>query len=512
MGYALGIDVGSTNAKVAIVDPSGRIHATAARPVPTRRDGETAGQDPDVLWLGVTEAIREATAAAPEAAAQVSAVGVCSQYSSIVGVDAGGRATTEVKLYLDHRGTDHCWEVIGAHDHAFQTWLDHHGIPPIGSGLSMGHLLHFQLDRPEAHAQTVTYLEVMDFVNLRLTGRAAATQASMFAAQVVDNRTLGVTRYDDELLELSGIDADRLPPLIGNDEAVGPLLPAVATELGLPATATVVAAINDSQAGAIATGALEPGRAGVMIGTTSVLLDTTPEKRDTDLDHEVLSMPSPIEGHYLVWAENGLGGKALEHVLEHLVHAVDELADHATDDQFARLDAALRSVPAGSDGVLFHPWLAGSFSPKADTRMRGGFLNLSLDTRRTHLVRAVVEGIGHNLAWLAPYVEAFSGTPIDEVVFGGGAARSPVWAGMLADILQRPVRVLTEPDHANARAVGLLALHRCGVLSLDDLAARVDTSDPIEPDERLAATYRACTEQFVASFEALRPVYHALNG
>jgi xylulokinase len=288
------------------------------------------------------------------------------------------------------------------------------------------------------------------------------------------------------------------------------VLAAVADELGLPRGATVHAGINDSHAGALATDAFRPGRAGAMIGTTSVLLDTA-AAHGTDLEHEVLSMPSPLPGRYLVWAENGLGGKALEHVLQHVVHAVDELGDHATDDHFTRLDRALASVPAGSGGVLFLPWLTGSVSPHADPHVRGAFLNLSLDTERVHLVRAVVEGICANLAWLLPVVEGFSGHAVDEVVFGGGAARSQRWAGILADVLDRRVLTLRDPDQANARAVALLALHRAGVVAEGDLGGLVETTASREPEPSLRAVHDRMQGAFEAAFAALRPVYRDLN-
>jgi xylulokinase len=511
MSHALGIDVGSTNAKVAIVAADGAVVATAARPIATNRAGDAIGQDPGELWDAVAGAIREATAAAPDEAADVATIGTCSQYSSTVGVAADGTPTSELVMYLDHRGTEHCWAIMDRHPDAFEVWLDRHGIPPVGSGLSLAHMLHLELDRPDTHAATAAYLEVMDFVNLRLTGRVAATQCSQFTAQLCDNRTLGVTSYDDELVGRAGIDASRLPPLMAPDEPVGTLAPDVATMLGLPPTAVVAAGMNDSHAGALATGAHLPGRAGVMIGTTSVLLDTTTEKRPTDLDHEVLSMPSPIDGHYLVWAENGMGGKALEHVLEHVVHAVDDLGDHGTADPFGRLEAVLGSTAAGAGGVIFLPWLAGSFSPKADPKVRGGFVNMSLDTRRPDLIRAVVEGICHNLGWLLPFVEAFADRSIDEVVFGGGAARSPAWAGILASVLDRPVHVLREPDHANARATALLALHRQGVLGLDELATRFPFVTTHQPDPAAVPVHRDMQGHFVASFDALRPVFGALN-
>jgi len=510
MGHTLGIDVGTTNAKAALVADDGTIVASASRPIPTVSDGEIAEQSPQALWDAVVGAVREVTAAAPAAAGTVGAVLCASQYSSTVPVDEQGNPTGDLVLYLDQRGTDHSFAIMERHPESLEVFVDHHGIPPVGGGLSLAHILHLQLDRPDVHAATAAYLEPMDFVNLRLTGRVAATQCTMLTSQMCDNRTIGVTEYDADLVRLAGVDADRLPPLIDIGGAVGEPLPEIAAELGIPGDAIVYAGVNDSQVGAIATGAYRPGRAGAMIGTTSVLIETMGRK-DTDLDHEIASIPGPLGGRYVVFAENGLGGKALEHVLANLVYASDELADHGATDHFEALDDALRVVNAGSEGVLFLPWLAGTLAPRADTRMRGGFLNLSLDTRRTHLVRAVVEGICHNFAWLAPFVEAFTGEHIEELVFGGGAARSPVWAQILADVVDRPVRTLEAPDFANARAAALLAHHRVGTLDEDDLAGLVIIDAEFEPIAANREAHDAMHEQFVAAFEALQPIYHGLN-
>jgi xylulokinase len=293
-------------------------------------------------------------------------------------------------------------------------------------------------------------------------------------------------------------------------EPIGPLLPAVAVRLGLPPTALVHAPINDSHAGVIATGARRADRVGLMIGTTSVLLDIT-DHPGTDLDHEVLSMPSPFPGEYIVWAENGLGGKVVEHVLDHIVHASDELGDHSTPDRFARLDDLLGGVAPGSNDVIYLPRLAGSLAPTADPNMRGGFVNLSLDTERRHLVRAVIEGIGYNLAWLLPIVEQFSGHPDQEIVFGGGAARSAQWVQTLANIFDRPVAAVADPHQVIARGTALLALERGGILTADDLNETVDVATRVDPEPEYRATYERLQTQFVAAFEALRPIYAALN-
>jgi xylulokinase len=498
--HAVGVDVGSTNVKAALVADDGTLVGSGWRPLTTRRDGEVAEQDPEALWSAVVDAVAEATAADPAAGADVAAIGVCSQYSSIVPVDASGTPTAALVMYLDHRGTDHSWQIMSDHPEAFEVFLDHHGIPPVGGGISLAHLLHFQLDRPDVHAATSAYLEPMDFVNLRLTGRATANQGTMFMAQLCDNRTLGVTEYDPELLRLTGVDPATLPPLSGLTEAAGPLLAEVAGRMGVAAGATVHAAMNDSAAGAFATGAFTPGRGGLSIGTTAVLL-AAKEGKDADLDHEVLSMPSPEPGRYLVWAENGIAGKAVEHVLEQVLGA-----------SFDDLEAALAASPPGSRGALFLPWLNGSLSPSAHGTTRGGFLNLSLDTGRPDAVRAMVEGTAHNLRWLLPYVEAFGGHAIDEIVFGGGAARSAGWCQVLADVLDRPVLPLADPDRAAARACALLALHREGVLSRADVDARIVTAGRFDPASAHRARYDYMHAQFEAAFTALAPIHVALNG
>jgi xylulokinase len=381
---------------------------------------------------------------------------------------------------------------------AFTVFVDRHGIPPVGSGLSLGHILAFQLDQPDVHARTAAYLEPMDYVNAKLTGRIAATQCTMFTSQLCNNQTVGVMEYDAELVRLAGVDESKLPPLVAIDGAIEYLAPDVADDLGLPHHAVVYAGMNDSHAGAFASGAFHEGWAGLALGTTAVLLDTVDDKR-VDLDAELVALPAPIPGRYLAWAENGIAGKAVEHVL-----------DAVLDEGFDALDAAIKSVEPGSNGVLFLPWLAGSMAPKADTNMRGAFLNLSLDTSRRDLVRAMVEGTAHNVRWLLPTVERFTGHPVEELYFFGGAARSWGWAQVLADVLDRPVGALTKPELAVARAVGLVALSHSGAIG-NDLDRFVQVYETFEPRPAARERYDRVHPQFVAAFEALRPIYHALN-
>jgi xylulokinase len=500
---AIGLDIGSTNVKAALIDDSATLLASATRPLTTTLEAGRAEQDPDEIWKAVQAAIVDLAKTRP--LRDVRGIGIDSQYSSTIPVGADATPVGPCILYLDHRGTDHSHAIFARHEAAFSTWVEHHGIPPVGGGLSLAHILHFQHDEPAVHERTHAYVEVMDYIAARLTGRIAATQCTMFTAQLCDNRMIGTTEYDDELIGMSGVDATRLPPLEPNDGVRGEVRTDVAGSLGLPSGVIVAAPMNDSHAAAFATGAFAPGTVGLMMGTTAVLLDTVEAMR-ADYERELLTMPSP-DGRYLVWAENGLAGRVVAHVLDDLFHATDALADHAIDDPFANLDAALDASQPGADGLIFLPWLAGSMSPVVDPTVRGGYLGMSLTTTRTDMVRATVEGTAHNAAWLLRAVEDFTGHRTDEVVFGGGAARSPGWAQILADVLDRPVRPLDDPEYAVARATAEIALartdHTEGPVGVH-LGGRLH-----EPQAATRDRYGADQHRFEAAFDALQAISQA---
>lgn len=508
---SISVDVGTTNVKVALVRGDGSLAASATRPlVSAQRDGAIT-QDPVALWDAVVAAVGEVCVASPTDTASVGRLGVCSQYSSIVPVDDALEPLDDLKLYLDHRGTDESWSIMATHPEAFEVWVKRHGVPPIGSGLSLGHLLWFQHQRPDVHAATAVYLEPMDYVTARLCGVVCATQGTMFTSQLCDNRRLGVVEYDPDLVRMAGVDPAKLPPLVAPDAVVGEVRAELVSQWGLPGGIEVVAAMNDSHAGAFATGAWRGTGGGLVVGTTAVLLDHL-DHPAADLGSEVVSVPGPLTDAWLVWAENGLAGRAVAHVLDEFVYPDDALGSHRTDDRFGSLDTALASVPAGSDGVLFGPWLGGSMAPAASTAMRGAFVNLGLDTTRAHLVRAAVEGTAHNARWLLDAVEALCGRPMDHVVLGGGAARSRAWSQVFADVLDRPVRPLADPSVAVAVAVAQVARLGPAAAADDPEGVVVRTAGEIEPDGANRATYDAAQARFVTAFEALRPIAESLDG
>lgn len=511
--HALGIDVGSSNVKTVLVDEHGVLLASTTRPLTTTHDGDAVTQDPAGLWKAVRDSVVEIVRSNPEEAATISDIGVCSQYSSVVAVDGNGVPVSPIIMYMDRRGTGACWAIMEKYPEAFETFVERHGIPPIGAGLTLSHILSIENDQHDVNRSAATYLEVMDFVNLLLTGRAAATQATMFAAQVCDNRLVGTTSYDTELVEMAGINANRLPELLNLGMTVGVVREPVAKKLGLPRHVKVRVGMNDTQAAAFATGVLSPTdtvagpdvdraeghRVGMMIGTTAVIVDTAPGHK-VDLDHQVLTMPSPLPGRHLVMAENGLAGRSVEQFLSLMGIRAFEGGD---------FEGSLRRSAPGAGGLLFMPWFSGSMSPAEDASIRGGVLGMSLTTTRDDLVRAAVEGTALNLGWLLPAVEELTGSRAERITFAGGAACSAGWAQILADVLQRPVDVLANPELAAATATARVAIAKS--LREDPASISPDVVSSYEPDRSLADLYRNSQEQFIAAFSQNRGICEDLG-
>jgi xylulokinase len=512
--FAVGLDIGTSGCRAALYGSDGAPVANATRALRTLQlpDGGVE-QDPNEIWSAVTNAIREVSDRARASGVEreaIVAIGCCSQYSSTIPVNARGLPVGNLILWMDKRGARYNQAIWQSQRQAIRHFVELHGLPPLPDGNDcLGHVLFLRHERPEQYAAAAAFVEAMDYLTARLTGRVTSTQQSAFMLPLIDNRTIGTCEYSTELVAFSGLDRGMLAPLVPVSEPVGVVLPEIAAELGLSAKTLVFPGLNDSQSAAMACGALQRDHAGLSIGTTSVLLAHV-ERKDSDLASSLVSMPSPLPGRYVVMAENGLGGRVLEHFLRAHVFADDALARHGAADPFAGLEAAVQSVAPGSDGVLFLPWLAGSMAPRHDPSMRGAFLNLSLGSTRAQLTRAVLEGIALNLRWLLDPVEAFVHRRLSHVVFGGGTARSLAFAQILADVLDRPIHRLVDPHLLNARASALYALARAGEAELEALASP-SIADVHEPHPKHHVRYERSFTQLVAAFDANRPIFAALN-
>jgi xylulokinase len=509
MSHVVAIDLGSSGVKVAVVDRDARVAGSASAALPTIfLRGGGAEQDAEGWWRAIGDCSRRALRDSGVDGGSIEAVAATAQYMSIVAVDARGRPLMNTIMWMDGRGARHHLPLGNADDEAL--WLERHGMAPMGAD-DQAHIAFIRNEHPDVYAAAAAFLEPVDYVNARLTGRIAATHTTAFPLMTVDNRVRGVSSHDPDLVARAGVDPAKLPPIVPYDEILGLVTPEAADHLGIAPTAVVVTGTIDSITSAVGCGAIDSASCAVVVGTTTVIVTHVDDMR-ADREHGLLSVPSPLPGRYFVMAENGIGGKALEFFLTNVVYPDDAFAlGEAPADAYARLEAAAAAVEPGSGGAMFLPWLVGSIAPSPNSDVRGGFINIGLRTTRAHLARAVYEGVALNAAWLLPHVAAFAGARWRAVRFGGGGAASDFWAQLLADATGLEVEQLAGAQSTNARGAAFLALHRLGHIDLDDISQLLDVKRSYAPDPTRAERYARLGRAFVDFHTRSAPFYAALN-
>lgn len=514
--HILAIDMGTGTVKAALVAADGGIAATAARSIETRQlPAGGAEQDPEQWWTAVSAAGREAVERSGLGAERIIAVRCTTQWAVTVPVDGEGRALAPAISWMDTRGGPYVRELVGGPISVsgyglrrLRRWVRLTGAAPVRSGVDgLGHVLYLKNERPETYAATHAFLEPMDYLNLRLTGRAAASHGTIYPYWLTDNRDVDRVRYDDVLVRWSGIDPGKLPELLPPDAVVGTLTPTAAEALGLARSTRVLTGLSDAQAAIVGAGIVAPGSGYISVGSTSWLSCFVGAQK-TDLMHLIATMPAGLPGRHMVVAEQGAAGRCLEFLRDNV------LGPGAGDDPvaaFERFERAAAGVPAGSDGLIFTPWLGGVVAPAQDTFTRSAFFNQSLATTGAHYVRAVMEGVALNMRWLKPHVERFARCRFDALAFIGGGALSPTWSQIFADVLGCEVRAVAEPRYANAAGAALAGFAALGTITAAQIPAAVRTTATYAPDPAAARLYERRFDEFMRLYKRNRRVYRRLN-
>ena len=517
--YVLSIDLGSSDLKVALVGNDGRIVADAGDCSSTNLfpDGG-AEQDPVEWWNNAKKAAKTVIAQAGVPPEKIVAVACDSQWSVVVPVDRNAEPLMGAVHWLDTRGGTYNRKLTGGFPgiQGYQLWklmkwIRLTGLAPTHAGIdSMGHVLFIKNERPDIYRQTYKFLEPMDYLTARFSGKITASQKTMAPFLITDNR-IGQGCYRDDLLRMAGLDREKFPDLIPNNGLVGLIDPTVAGELGLTSDTQVVAGVSDTNASIIGSGAVRDFEAIIYIGTTLYMSCHMPFKK-TDLAHMMTTLPCAFPERYILLGEQGLGGKCVDFFLKNILYDNDDFETPAPpEDVYGRYNAVAAGAPPGSGGVIFLPWLNGSVVPCENQHVRGGFINLSIDTRRRHLARAVMEGLAFNSRWTREPAEKMMGRPFTKFIFSGGGAMSDLWSQIHADILGIPIHQVAEPITATARGNALLAFVALGQLTMDQLSSMIPIRQVFEPDPANKAIYDRLYTQYRRLFSRNKSIFKGLN-
>ena len=478
-----------------------------------------AEQDPHAWWAAFLRVARWLVGREIVAPQQIVAICCSTQGECTVPVDADGQPLMNAILWMDSRGAEHLKaitagliNVAGYHPLRLWRWIRLTGGAPSLAGKDpAAHMLYIKHERPDVYARTYKFLNALDYLNFRLTGRFVATYDSILTSWVTDNRDPSNVHYSDTLLRGCGIAPDKFPEIVKCTDVLGTLRPEVALALGLGKDVAVVAGAIDNTAAAIGAGAVEDYAAHLYIGTSSWLAAHVPFKK-TDILSALASVPCAVPGRYLLTALQTTAGGNLTFLRDKILYHKDELLqEEEVPDVYKLMDRIAARTPAGSNGVLYTPWIYGERAPVEDSAVRATIFNLSLENSRADIIRAVLEGVALNTRWLLQPFEKFLGRSLECINIVGGGANSSVWCQIFADVLQRPVRQVKDPIQANVRGAAFIAGVGLGIVSYADVPACTEYERDYQPTPAHRAVYDTAFREFVNIYRQNKAIYRRLN-
>lgn len=517
--YVLAIDIGTSSTKSALICTGGKIvdMESEENRLVLFADGG-AEQDPDQWWGAIEKTCKRLLAKKLVPVDDIIAVSCTGQWSGTVAVGRDGRPLMNAIICMDSRGRRYLNNIVdgwirirGYGVSKLIRWLRLTGGAPGRSGKDpISHILYIKNAHPKVYEKTYKFLEPKDYINFRFTGRFAASFDSIALHWLTDNRNTSNVVYDRRLVDISTINRAKLPELKRAIDVLGPIRRETAEELGLNEDVRVIVGTPDVQSAAVGSGAVRDFEPHLHLGTSSWLTCHVPFKR-TDIHGNMAALPAAIPMRYFVANEQETAGACLTFLKNNVCCPGERSTDSRQTHMWAVLDEIVERVPAGSNKVIFTPWLYGERTPVEDSSVRACFFNQSLRTTREDLIRAVYEGVAYNSRWLLQCVERFVKRRLDNIRMIGGGAKSNVWCQIYADVLDRTIQQVKGPVQANLRGAAFLASIALGHLTFSDVPKRVEIAKTFKPSCENRKIYDELFARFKEIYASNKAIYERLN-
>jgi xylulokinase len=450
-------------------------------------------QSPGLWWEGAIDAIRRALTESGTPPEEIEAVGLTGQMHGSVLLDEAGEVVRPAILWNDQRTGPECDEIrrrVGR-----ERLIEITGNDAL-TGFTAPKLLWVQTHEPDNWARVRHVLLPKDYVRRRLSGDYAVDVADGSGTILFD---LEARTWSPEILETLDVPAGIMPTTHEGPDITGMIDDEGAAATGLLAGTPVIAGGGDQSANAVGVGAIDPGVVALSLGTSGVVFATTngpavePEGRVHAFCHAV-----PDRWHMMGVMLSAAGS---------LRWLRDAVAPQLT---FEELVAAAADVPAGSDGLIFLPYLTGERTPHPDPLARGAFVGLTIQHDLRHLARAVMEGVAHGLRdGLDLMVDAGLPPPV-QIRASGGGTRSPLWRQILADVLDSEIAVVGTEEGAAYGASLLASLAAGWSGTVDEAVQRALEVEPVAQPSADRELYAQGHARFDALYPALAPTFHSI--
>lgn len=481
----LGIDLGTSEVKLLLLDEAGRCVGQAGAPLDVQRPQPLwSEQDPAAWWQATETAVAALRAGHPQAFAAVRAIGLSGQMHGAVALDAADRVLRPAILWNDGRSHAECDELTRAAPrlHALAANL---AMP----GFTAPKLLWMRRHEPALFDRTACVLLPKDWLRLQLTGEKVSDPSDAAGTLWLD---VAARDWSDELLAACGLSRAHMPRLVESPRPSGVLRPAVAQAWGLGGGVVVAGGAGDNAASAIGIGAVAPGDGFVSLGTSGVIFVVDDRCRPNPAA-AVHAFCHALPGQWHRMSVMLSAASCLKWAVA-LTGSADEAALLA---EVAALDEAGRAA-----APLFLPYLAGERTPHNDPFAQGLLHGLTHETTRAHVGWAVLEGVAFGLADGLDVLRE-SGAPVKSLSLVGGGARSAEWTQLIADALGVAIE---RPQGATAGAA--LGAARLGALAaggrLADVCPRAPAADRHEPRPDRSAALAARRARFASLYRRLK--------
>ena len=492
----LGIDVSTTGAKALLIDHDGRVVSSAITPLNLSTPHPLwSEQDPREWWTATTNSIKQALTTANASGDDVTAIGLTGQMHGLILLDAQREVLRPAILWNDQRCGAECDEIRARIGRAKLVQIT--GNDAL-TGFTAPKILWVETHEPEIYRRTRHVLLPKDYIRYKLTGTLAMDKADGSGTMLFDLRK---RTWSPEILSALNISPDWLPLTFEGPEITGEITPEAAAVTGLSPGTPVVAGGGDQSAQAVGTGVVRPGTIAVTLGTSGVVFAAT-ESALIEPDGRLHAFCHAVAGRW--------------HLMGVMLSAAGSLQWYrdklACDRNFAELVDEAARVPAGSEGLIFLPYLSGERTPHPDPFARGAWIGLTTRHGAAHLTRSILEGVAFGIKDMFCLMRDAGLGTIEEVRVSGGGAKSLLWRQILADILGAELVTVNTTEGA-AFGAALLAGVSAGVWADVDTACAhtITTHDRIIPNNETSAIYESLYEQYQRLYPTLKSTLHALS-
>ncbi|MCD6393798.1 MAG: hypothetical protein J7M40_09845 [Planctomycetes bacterium] len=486
--HVIALDIGTQSVRAAVVGAGGAIRGIAQvkHEVDSPQPG-WAQQRPEAWWDNLCKAARQVLGETGIDGKSIAAIACCGQMHGPVGVDVRGNVTTRwVQLWCDKRCGAQCETLRRDHDEPALAKIAGSSVNPAWTGLKVRWIRD---NEPEVYDKSRWFLVPKDFINYKLTAIAAADPSEASGSFLWDCRT---DAYSAQLADAVGVDLDKFAPVSASHEVIGQVSAEAAKQTGLPAGVPVVAGGGDFPVSMLGFGIVGEGITADVTGTSTLLASHSARP----LIHPAVQNLRHVVDGWIPFTILDCGGLSMKWCKD-LVGSLDD-----GEADYDSLIETASKAPAGSDGLLFYPYMLGE-RRRENTTARGGFFGITLNHKGSHFVRAVMEGVALGMG---KDMELFKslGLEVSEVLCVGGGTRNELWNQIKADIIRMPLILSSEPE-AGLKGAALLAC--AGVGLIDDVAAvalsRRTTDKTVAPQRNNAGAYRSALTEYCRVYDRM---------